>query len=68
MTKQENTSKHRLKMVTVANGAGRGVCICGWKSKVSDDALMFTDDYYSLDDIRDDYKKHLREYGTIFPT
>lgn len=58
----EPAKPHSLKFVTVANGAGKGVCECGcWESKVSDDGLMFTDEYYSQDDIKIAYTEHLKE-------
>lgn len=45
---------HEPKYVTVANGAGRVVCSCGWSSRVQDDGLMFVDSY----DAMNDWKNH----------
>lgn len=58
----EPAKAHCLRIQVVANGAGKGVCECGnWESPVSDDGLMFTEDYYSPEDIKKAYEKHLKE-------
>ncbi len=52
---------HTFSVQTVASGAGRGVCSCGWCSPVSDDATMFEATHYSANDIRRDWQEHARQ-------
>lgn len=49
---------HHLRIVPVASGAGRGMCSCGWHSRVSDDGRMYAPDYYSSADIERDWRDH----------
>ena len=56
LTKPETT--HRLRMIPVAPGAGRGMCCCGWASMISDDGRMFQPGYYSPADIERDWHRH----------
>ena len=47
--------EHVFRLVTVASGAGRGVCSCGWRSPVSDDGRGD----YTSGDIFDDWQEHV---------
>jgi len=63
---------HTRKDVTVANGAGRIVCSCGWMSGVRDDGYMFEPAFIPAlgrvpgvimrnPDIESEWRRHLDE-------
>lgn len=56
--------QHTVRFITVASGAGRAECSCGWRSRVSDDGDMFMDDYYSRADVSRDAAIHVEEQTT----
>ena len=55
ITIERQGAPRSLTSVPVASGAGRGVCGCGWKSRVADDG----NPEYGWSNIEADFAKHV---------